>query len=606
MKILLVTPPMTQLNSPYPATAYLKAHLQSQGHTVRQVDLGLELALKLFSKVGLQRVGACLKGDSERLDFFREAQSDYENTIDSVIAFLQGRDPSLALRIVQRRLLPEGPRFLPLHEHQDALLGQFGSMGVQDQAKYRASLYLDDLADMIREGVDQRFEFSRYGESLASSQASFNGLLESLNHRTLIDEILIELFELHFEEFKPEVLGFSVPFPGNVYAALRLGQHVQQRAPQVTRIMGGGFVSTELRELSDSRIFDFVDYLCFDDGELPFDLLLEHLQGKRDQSSLGKVKYRASSGEVISQMELSQKRAFSETLAPDYRDLPLNSYIPMMELPNPMFRLWSDFRWNKMVLAHGCYWKKCTFCDVHLDYIKRYEPHKVSTLVDQIEKVIEQTGSRGFHFVDEAAPPALLKSLSEEILRRRLQITWWGNLRFDAYFNSEVAELMADAGCVAVTGGLEVASTRVLKLINKGITLEQVASVTKNFKDKGIFVHAYLMYGFPSQTWDETLESLENVRKLFVEGCLNSAHWHRFLCTAHSPVGRNPDQFGVELRPLKTPIEGLFARYEVPFTDLKRGVGARQDRLGAGLREALYNYMHGVGLERPVVEWFEV
>jgi hypothetical protein len=213
-----------------------------------------------------------------------------------------------------------------------------------------------------------------------------------------------------------------------------------------------------------------------------------------------------------------------------------------------------------------------------------------------------ETGSSGFHFVDEAAPPALLRSLSKEILRRGLRFTWWGNLRFDQQFDSELCQLMADAGCVAVTGGLEVASPRILKLINKGITVEQVARVTKNLSDAKIFVHAYLMYGFPSQTVQETIDSLETVRQLFRLGCLQSAHWHRFLATAHSPVGLHPDQFGVVLKPVAAPPEGLFAQYAIPFVD---SVQTDHDALGVGLRKALYNYMHGIGLDHDVREWFE-
>lgn len=600
MKILLITPPMTQLNAPYPATAYLTAHLKSLGHEVRQADLGLELALKLFSREGLTRIRGQVAGNHDSVEFFREAFDDYAATIDPVIRFLQGKDPTLAIRIAQRSLLPEGPRFLPLQEHPEALLEPFGKMGVQDLAKYRASLYLDDLADVIRHGIDESFEFSRYGERLASSQASFKALDRRLRRAPgLIDEILIELLEEHLAGFRAEVVGFSVPFPGNVYAALRMGAHLRGRG--ITRVMGGGFVNTELREISDPRIFNYVDFLSFDDGEGPLAALLDHLLGQRAREEVPRIKYRGDNGEVSSSEFAAKPRPFRETLAPDFSGLPLDRYVSMLELPNPMFRLWSDFRWNKMILAHGCYWKKCTFCDVHLDYIGRYEPHLVPRLVDHIEQVQAQTGGGGFHFVDEAAPPALLKSLSQEILRRDLKITWWGNLRFDAYFTPDVAQLMADAGCVAVTGGLEVASPRLLALINKGIDLPQVEKVTRAFRRAGIFVHAYLMYGFPTQTESETYESLENVRRLFAEGCLDSAHWHRFLCTAHSPVGRDPARFGVDLQELPVPPEGLFARYEVPFRDQVR---TDHDRLGEGLKKALYNYMHGMGLNAPVGSWF--
>ena len=601
---------MTQLNTPYPATAYLKSYLVSKGkYQVHQKDLGLELILKIFSKKSLERIQEwILKNKNTNHDsvaFFLEAFSDYQNTIEPVIRFLQGKDPSLAMRLGNRLLVPEGPRFLPLQEH-DHLLSLFGSMGAQDKAKYIASLYLDDLADVLKYGVDDKFEFSRYGESLAASQTSFENLYLALNNsNTLIDQFLLELIQDILKEQKPDVVALTVPFPGNVYAGLKIGKHLKHLAPKTKIIMGGGFVNTELRDLTDKRLFEFIDYLTFDDGEKPFECLLEYFAGDRSQDKLLRTFF-VHNGElkkIFNEGSSEKDVSFKNILAPDYSDLLLDKYVAMLELPNPMHRMWSDFRWNKMILAHGCYWKKCTFCDVTLDYIKRFEPQRAETIVNNLEKVAKQTGSTGFHFVDEAAPPALLKHMSEIIIDRGLKISWWGNLRFDSQFTQDVANQMADSGCIAVTGGLEVASPRLLQLINKGISIEQVARVTKAFKNAGIYVHAYLMYGFPSQTVQETIDSLEVVRQLFVNACIDSGFWHRFLATTHSPVGKSPEKFGIRLVNVETPKSGLFARNEIPFVD---SVSVDHDSLGQGLRKAIYNYMHGIGLEEDVRAWFEV
>jgi len=591
---------MTQINSPYPATAYLTGYLRKRGYEVDQKDLGLELILRLFSKEGLTRIREDLKStDSETIEFFLEAFNDYANTIEPVIRFLQGQDNSLALRIVARTLLPEGPRFLPLSEHPE-LLENFGEMGSHDKAKYLASLYLDDVIDVIKHGVDSAFEFSKYAEQLASAQTSFEPLYSRLLQKpTLIDEIILEIVREWHKEFKPDVIGFSVPFPGNMYGGLLASREFKKLG--ASTVMGGGFINTELREVSDVRVFDFVDYLILDDGEKPLELLLQYLQGKTSKENLLRTKMREENKVVTYSTVAAGDIAFKDLPGPTFKGLSLTHYISMLEMPNPMFRMWSGFRWNKMILAHGCYWKKCTFCDTSLDYIKRFEPARASDLVDQVECIIKETGQSGFHFVDEAAPPALLKAFSEEVLKRGLKITWWGNLRFDKQFTTELVELMKDAGCVAVTGGLEVASPRILKLINKGITIEQVREVTKTFKDAGIYVHAYLMYGFPSQTEKETIESLEVVRKLFADGCLHSAYWHRFVATAHSPVGMSPEKFQVELRQPKIPPYGLFARNEIPFNDLR---GVDHSRFSEGLRKAVYNYMHGIGLDQDVRGWF--
>ena len=152
---------------------------------------------------------------------------------------------------------------------------------------------------------------------------------------------------------------------------------------------------------------------------------------------------------------------------------------------------------------------------------------------------------------------------------------------------------------MAVSGGLEVASDRLLELMKKGVTVAQVARVTRAFTDAGIMVHAYLMYGFPTETTQDTVDALERVRQLFAAGCIQSAYWHRFAATAHSPIGMHPAQYGITLRP---PPNITFAHNDIEFDD---PTGTDHDFLGAGLRKALYNYMHGVGLEADVREWFE-
>jgi radical SAM superfamily enzyme YgiQ (UPF0313 family) len=288
-----------------------------------------------------------------------------------------------------------------------------------------------------------------------------------------------------------------------------------------------------------------------------------------------------------------------ETGIPTYDGLDLGRYLSIFEMLNPMHRIWSDGRWNKLTLAHGCYWKKCNFCDVTLDYIGRYDPAPADRLVDQIEQIVRETGQSGFHFVDEAAPPALLRQMAERLIARGVAITWWGNIRFEKAFTPELTELLARSGCVAVSGGLEVASDRLLKLMNKGVTVEQVARVTRAFTDAGVMVHAYLMYGFPTQTEQETVDALERVRQLFEAGCIQSAYWHRFSVTAHSPIGKDPSKFGIKL--LKAPAVS-FAKNDLAFED---PTPCDHDAMGVGLRKALYNYMLGLGFENDSRSWFD-
>lgn len=598
--VFLITPPFTQLNTPYPATAYLKGFLNTRGITAFQADLGIEVTLAIFCREGLERLFDAIDSQaatySDNIERIRTLREDYTDTIDAVVSFLQGKLPTLAHRICKRGFLPEAERFNQL----DDLHWAFGAMGTQDQAKHLATLYLEDLSDLIKETVDPYFGFSRYAESLGRSANSFDELYAALQEPlSFVDEILLRLLAQKMKTLQPELVCMSVPFPGNLYTSLRCGQWIKANYPGVKVAMGGGFANTELRSLSDPRVFEFYDFITLDDGEAPIEQLIAHVSGKKELHELKRT-FTLVNGVVnyINNSACTDYRQ-GQVGTPDYSDFFLDRYISAIEVINPMHSLWSDGRWNKLTMAHGCYWGKCTFCDISLDYIKNYEPLTASLLVDRMEELIAQTGQNGFHFVDEAAPPALMKALALEIIRRRLVVSWWANVRFEKSFTRDLCLLLKASGCIAVSGGLEVASDRLLALINKGITVAQVARVCKHLTEAGIMVHAYLMYGFPTQTAQETIDSLEMVRQLFHTGVLQSAYWHLFTMTAHSPVGLEPAKYKVKK---VSELVGSFANNDIEHTD---PTGADHQIFGYGLKKALLNYMHGACFDYPLQKWFD-
>jgi hypothetical protein len=565
------------------------------------MDLGIEVILEIFSKKGLERIFQTPNSQllTPNLQRISALQNDYIQTIDAVISFLQGKNPTLARQICSGNFLPEASRFEQLDDMEYA----FGTMGMQDKAKHLATLYLEDLSDYIVACVDENFGFSRYAERLGRSANSFDELYHQLNQKpTYIDEITLSILNQKLTEIQPKLVCFSVPFPGNLYSAFRCAQLVKTNFPNIRTAMGGGFPNTELRDLKDKRVFEFFDFITLDDGELPIELLHHSVCHSEDGGILSnefkrtlllecnEVKYKNNS--------LKHDYKQSEVGTPDYSDLQLDKYISVIEIANPMHSLWSDGRWNKLTMAHGCYWGKCTFCDISLDYIKLYEPIAAKLLVDRMEELIAQTNENGFHFVDEAAPPALMKEVALEILRRKLTVSWWTNIRFEKSFTADLCQLLKASGCIAVSGGLEVASDRLLELIKKGVTVEQVAQVTRNFTESGIMVHAYLMYGYPTQTIQETIDSLEMVRQLFELGILQSGFWHQFAMTAHSPVGMFPEEFGV----IPQQSEITFANNDIQFIDK---TGINHDKFSFGLKKSLFNYMHGICFDYELQEWFD-
>lgn len=601
MKIILITPPFTQLNAPYPATPQLKGFLKQHGYDVFQVDLGIELINAIFSRKGLEELFSCAEKSPAQIsqNSLRIIKNEqyYLQTIEQVMSFLQYRDDTLARLICSEAFLPRASRFDQLPD----LEWSFGNMGVNDKARFLATLYIEDIGDLIKDAVTPYFGFSRYAEKLGLSAHSFAALDHALQQpeQNIIATRMLDLLQSHIERFSPDVAGITIPFPGNLYAGLKCAQYIKKNFGAIKVVAGGGFVNTELRELSDPAVFNYMDFVTLDDGELPFLNILRRMAGDTPGANLKRTFLRVADRVIYNNDDAEKDLSHAETGRPDYSDLPLDQYLSLIELANPMHRLWSDGRWNKLALAHGCYWHQCSFCDTTLDYIKRCSAAPAPVLVDRIERVMDQTGQSGFHFVDEAASPSVLKELALELLRRRINISWWANIRFENAFTEDLCRLLAASGCTAVTGGLETASDRLLKLMNKGVTVRQAAQACRNFSTAGIMAHAYLMYGFPTETEQETINSLEIVRQFFEEGLVQSAFWHLFTATVHSDVGRNPEKYNIRI--VSTP-SGSFARNDLAHED---PAGCDHQAFAYGLNKAVYNFMHGIGLEYPVKQWFD-
>jgi radical SAM superfamily enzyme YgiQ (UPF0313 family) len=607
--LLLITPPLVQPNTAYPATPQLTGFLRSKGWCVEQADASLDLLLDIFSRKGMCAVRKELlqsPSPTESVRHFLLHSERYIDTVDAVIRFLQGRDPTLAERLVRRELLPEGPRFGSVEAAaNDTTGGQTGSptygpLGIQDYARHLASLYIDDLTDVVHDGVDPAFALSRYAERLVSSMPVFlpvKAVLEGQANTVTksIDAITDRLLREH----SPSVVGFTVPFPGNLVGALRMARRVKRTHPDVWVVMGGGYVSTELRSLQDEAFFEYVDFAILDDGELPLHRLLEHRRSRR-QGRLVRTLARGKGGVVLLDDPRARDVPHSRKGTPTWDGLRKGEYLSLCEMSNPMHRLWSNGQWNKLALAHGCYWRRCRFCDTSLDYIRRYDPAPVEVILRRMESLVRETGQTGFHFVDEAASPALLRRLADAIVDRGFVATWWANIRFESAFDAACVGRLRQAGCIAVSGGLETVCDRTLSLMDKGIAVVDSVRVMARLANAGIMVHAYLMYGFPGQTLRETVDALEIVRQLFKAGLLHSAYWHRFALTVHSRMATDAAAHGVMIQPVH---RVAFAQNEVPFID---EAGSVTEEVGEGLHRAVYNYMHGVGWDADVREWFMI
>ncbi|MFN6084399.1 MAG: B12-binding domain-containing radical SAM protein [Fluviicola sp.] len=597
-KLLLITPPFTQLNTAYPATAYLKGFLETHDISVAQCDLSIELFTAIFTSDFLRSIFQEAEDLGNILyPELAQKKEHYIARVESVIAFLQQQDFETAKTILKPDFLPVGHRLLKVNKE---IIWEAGEIGVIDRAKHYGTLFIEEIGDFIQANIDEFFAFTKYAETIATAASSFDQIDEFLHYQpTLIEDEMLNILEKQIELHAPQLICFTIPFPGNLFAALRCSQFIKQFFPGILVAFGGGYCNTELRSLSDPRIFDYIDFITLDDGEGPLLKLVNYIEGTCDINALERT-FLLENDEVVYKNKLPNTIFHHRNMpTPNYIGLPFHKYVSFLDVVNPMHRMWTDARWNKLTIAHGCYWKQCSFCDVSLDYIGTYQNTTAEDLVNKIEKIIQDTGITGFHFVDEAAPPKMLRALSLKLIERKVNISWWTNIRFEKTFDAELCQLMAKSGCIAVTGGLEVASDRLLAKMKKGVDIKQVTKVTNAFSEQRIMVHAYLMYGFPTQTEQETIDSLEIVRQLFEKNCIQSAFWHQFTTTVHSPIGLNPKAFDITVT---GPVFEGFAQNDLYHQD---PLGANHKLYAKGLNRALNAYLNKSGFEEDLQSWFD-
>jgi radical SAM superfamily enzyme YgiQ (UPF0313 family) len=579
MPVLLISPPFTQLNSPYASLPFLQGTLKANGIKTSCLDLGINISGRLFSKNGLELLGSF------------DRSEEYLNTIEPVMIYLKKNNKELAKAFLSKKFLPPGKML------KTALDRNIAGLDDDEYAKYLCSLYLEDVF-LLYQKICPDYGLSRYGEKISVSPPVFGGIYKNImSENDLINRIMEdEIDKAELEHFS--IIAFTIPFPGTLIGALKAAKYIKINYPGKIIVFGGGYINTELRSLTDTGIFEFTDFICLDDGEVPLLKLVEFAHGKITKDQLVRT-YGLEDGKVKFYDNSDQTAEFKRG-TPDYSDIDMDDYIPVLESVNPMMRLWSEKNTLKLRIAKGCYWHRCAFCDTTLPYIKDYAPENTDDLIADISKMVDKTGLNRFHFVDEAIPPAVAIRLSLALIRHSMKITWWGNIRFDKAFTEDVCMLLKHAGCIAAVGGLESACGKTLSSMNKGVTVEDAVGVMKNFKSAGILVHAYMIYGFPTETDGDLIDSTEVLRQLFSAGMVDSAYWHRFALTVHSPVFRDREKYGISV---PDPVPKPFANNDVSYIDNSAN---QPDRYGEGLRKAAYNFMLGIGIDNDINSWFGI
>ena len=631
MDIIIITPPVVQLNSPYPSGAYLKSFFNLSGHTARWYDLNIDLFHSLFSSEGLTKLFALSSENALKLASKAENSGDdftafnlrryvsqkdrWIYWIDYITGILCSAKDGFSGRELAHQFLFSP--FAPRGSRMENFLAGLSHEPSVDDVRLLCSLALADIADYITFAFDPAFSLVRYAESLTVDESSFSEIEKKISspvmehfYKPVLDAFSENALKtLENTEKASCLVCISIPFAGTFIPALYTASYLKQKyGSRILISIGGGFVNTELRDASEPALSRYTDMISYDRGYGSYLMLDKKAFSNGDFHPSEKIYkmrffYKDRVIEPLWQDDDAEKleKQMTVKVVPDYSDIDFSRYPRVCDAENPMHRLWSDGAWIKAYLAHGCYWHKCSFCDVNLDYVSGYCPGDVELLFNNLKECSRKKGVYGIHFVDEALPPALLYRFALLNARNNGHLYFWGNIRFEKTFSRDFADFLSYCGFGGVSAGLEAATGKGLENICKGTQIDGIVQACAAFKEAGILVHAYMIYGFWNDTAQDIIDSMETLRQFFKSCLLDSAFWHKFILTKNSRVfGEWKKGLHPELHPVLNDDGSMFAKNNLHFKGEKS-----YSKFGPGLDAALDSWMHGHNLEKKVQNWFD-
>lgn len=328
----------------------------------------------------------------------------------------------------------------------------------------------------------------------------------------------------YFSKKSFKVIGISVSFTSQIYYALILGRELKKVLPDCKVVMGGPQISLFWKLFMDYRPFhNSFDALIYGMGEIALEKYLFTIYTNGDLSKVPNLIYLGSDGQVIKNDERILENMENIPI-PDFSDLPLDKYI-YGKLPYQMSR--------------GCYWGKCAFCSYRNN--NNYIIRKVDTVAEELSEMEKRYGRHIFQFIDDAIPPTILDKFAETIIRKNMKIRYDAYLRLDAGFTIEKCRLLAESGLKNVLFGFESANQRVLNLMKKGNSPDNMVQVMKNMKKAGIQSILSCLIGFPTETREEALESIRFLKE--------NREWYYWVYLVHfgliSDMCKNSDIYGI-------------------------------------------------------------
>tara|TARA_Y100000294_G_scaffold62095_1_gene58822 strand:+ start:402 stop:2174 length:1773 start_codon:yes stop_codon:yes gene_type:complete len=484
MKTLLLFPCQWYPTQPYLSTPYLTSYLQSKGWDIVQRDFNI-LSYDLFlSRPFLEKAVARSR---KKIDFLSDKSSltEVEKVLLEVLSVGDQYSGAIMSRVDEAKNVMRSPEhFFKFETYQEA------HMIIKSALKLISDAWFPSMLNFLtyRSGSGAE-ESSKKAQTIVSDRDT-NPFIELYEDFLIAPEC--------WEDYR--VLGISIIGTSQIIPGLTLARMLKKRYPHLFIVLGGPIFSVISEKLK--KWPEFFDEFCHAiitfEGEEPLDQLLNSIKSGASLDGVPNLIYKNNG-----QVKVSERKAtirFNEIPPPTFDGLPLDLYFsPYPVLP--------------VLQSRGCYWGKCTFCTHSYIYGQRYSLHKNLSMVDQLESFSKKYKTKYFTFSDEAVSPQALKGLSDQIIKRGLDFSGLVMLRFEKKMDADLFSKMKKAGFDFLLYGLESANDRILSLMEKGNSSELACENLRMSAEAGIWNHLFLFFGFPTETWEEAMDTIEFIKE---------------------------------------------------------------------------------------------
>ncbi|HBH18927.1 MAG TPA: hypothetical protein DDX14_08360 [Cyanobacteria bacterium UBA9579] len=263
-----------------------------------------------------------------------------------------------------------------------------------------------------------------------------------------------------------------------------------------------------------------------EEGEKPIVELAKYVEGKIPIEQVPNLLYLKDDKVKINEKTAPLK--LNEMHCQDLDGFPLDLYLT----PDIVLSIQS---------SRGCYWQKCSFCDHYFG--QNVNTKDINILINEMKTVQEKYGISHFEFIDESISPAYLKMMSSKIIQEGLEVNWFNNARLETEFSKDLLQLASQAGLKMALWGLETGSERIMKLINKGIDFHKRLDILKDSYDAGIWNFAFIFFGFPTETHEEALMTIDMLcNNTDIVNCYGKSI---FTLGKHTRLQDEPEKYGI-------------------------------------------------------------